>query len=475
MNKLTNNNDQLQNHTDSSLDMTADISSQVQNVAAMINEMVSLTTESAKHAQTSTEDLEGLVQTANKMSDLSNEVDHILSTFKDEFETVKEQTSTIDSISSQTNLLALNASIEAARAGEAGKGFAVVAEQIRTLSTETKDSSGQITDALARLDEISHRMTTSIEETLNLIQVTLEKITQTGENVGKINADSTQLGSHINVIDSAMKDVETSNQQLVKNMEDISHIVDTMTSCIGESDEISKRMLSKYGESSSNINNIEDIIQELMEELGVGGFMGLDDIHPGMKVKVTFRDSTEGTEFHGEVISVENEEMRFTSVKNLGIAKNDTCHLQVTVGNVLYCWKSIPLTPMGNNSTGKYVYIASITTRPEIQNRRKYPRVDISNDCKIKVKGSDVTYSGRLDNISANGFAFLTRDSYFANNKNVDVDVDIEDFALPEHSHIEGHVIRCSNNEGTYIVGCQMPEDDYFIRTYVDDIIGKKK
>jgi hypothetical protein len=101
--------------------------------------------------------------------------------------------------------------------------------------------------------------------------------------------------------------------------------------------------------------------------------------------------------------------------------------------------------------------------------------VDISNDCKIKVKGSDVTYSGRLDNISANGFAFLTRDSYFANNKNVDVDVDIEDFALPEHSHIEGHVIRCSNNEGTYIVGCQMPEDDYFIRTYVDDIIGKKK
>ncbi len=70
------------------------------------------------------------------MSNLSNEVDHILHDFKSEFEMVKEETGTIDNISSQTNLLALNASIEAARAGEAGKGFAVVAEEIRKLSSK---------------------------------------------------------------------------------------------------------------------------------------------------------------------------------------------------------------------------------------------------------------------------------------------------------------------------------------------------
>lgn len=110
------------------------------------------------------------------MSELSNDVENILTEFKNEFETVKEETSTIDNISSQTNLLALNASIEAARAGEAGKGFAVVAEQIRTLSTETKSSSGQIQDALTRLSEISDKMMTSIEQTIKLIQVTLEKL-----------------------------------------------------------------------------------------------------------------------------------------------------------------------------------------------------------------------------------------------------------------------------------------------------------
>ena len=144
MNELTDNNSKLQDRTSSSMDMTTDINSQVENVVTMINEMVSLTNESIEHAGTSSSDLESLVSTANTMSRLSSEVETVLTEFTSEFEKVKQETGTIDSISSQTNLLALNASIEAARAGEAGRGFAVVAEQIRTLSTETKDSSGQI-------------------------------------------------------------------------------------------------------------------------------------------------------------------------------------------------------------------------------------------------------------------------------------------------------------------------------------------
>ena len=80
--------------------MTGDINSQVQNVASMINDMVSLTAESGKHAKTSSVDLESLVQTARTMADLSNEVEHILDAFKAEFETVKQETGTIDSISS---------------------------------------------------------------------------------------------------------------------------------------------------------------------------------------------------------------------------------------------------------------------------------------------------------------------------------------------------------------------------------------
>lgn len=471
MNKLTDNNDQLQSRTASSQEMTGDINSQVQNVASMINDMVSLTAESGKHAKTSSVDLESLVQTAGTMADLSNEVEHILDAFKAEFETVKQETGTIDSISSQTNLLALNASIEAARAGEAGKGFSVVAEQIRKLSTETKDSSGQISEALSRLDEISGKMTSSIEETLKLIQATLEKVTQTGENVNKITQDSSLLGEHIQTIDSAMKEVESSNRQLVENMEQVSSIVDTMTTCISDSDETSKRMLSKYEESASNINNIENVIQELMCELGIGGFMGLDDIHAGMKAKVILPKHLERMEYHGEVRSVAENSISLILSDDPQLNGSETCKVQVTVDNVLYCWDQAQI--QADTASGSHVYALQLSARPEIKNRRKYPRADVSNPCTITLKDSDTTFSGQLDNISANGFAILIRDPFFMDHKHADVAIDIQNFALSDQSHLEGHVIRCSDDEGVYIVGCQMPEDNYAIRNYVDSLLGQ--
>ena len=451
LNELTDNNKQLQNHASSSLDMTTDINSQVENVAGLINEMVSLTAESGSHAQTSSTDLESLVKTSKTMSELSNDVENILTEFKNEFETVKEETSTIDNISSQTNLLALNASIEAARAGEAGKGFAVVAEQIRTLSTETKSSSGQIQDALTRLSEISDKMMTSIEQTIKLIQVTLEKVTLTGQNVNKINEDSGKLGEHISVINTAMKEVESSNHQLVDNMEKVYNIVDTMTGFINESDETSKRMVSKYEESASNIDNIEEIIQGLMCELGIGGFMGIDDIKPGMKLSLHI-DSENGNinEYHGELLEQNSSSIKVRLDNSINVAKNTPCKIQVTVGNVLYCWDKATINPTsgltaGSSSTNTLTI--TITTRPSIVNRRKYPRLDISNRCTITVKKTGKTYSGKLDNISANGFAFLSDNSFFADSKGSEISVQIENFDLPGNSVLEGKIIRSSDNE----------------------------
>lgn len=472
MNELTDNNHMLQDRTTSSTQMTSDIRAQVENVVALISEMVSLVGKTESHSSVSAEDLQSLVSTATTMSELSTELENVLQNFQQEFGMVKQETGTIEKITNQTNLLALNASIEAARAGEAGKGFAVVAEQIRTLSTETHASSGQIREALSRLDATSAKMTASIEETLKLIQITLAKVTHTGENVNQIASDSAQLGRHIQVVDNAIKEVESSNTQLVSNMEQVSNIVETITGCIAHSSQTSERMLSKYEETAANINTIEDVMENMMCDLGIGGFMGIEDIRPGMKIDLKLAGQGD-TEYLGELIEQIPEGLLVSCQKELALTDTASCILQITAGNILYCWDKAVISPAPEK--GAHAFKIIINTRPRINNRRKYPRMDLNNACTIKFKNSDTEYAATMDNISANGFAFLATDNIFTQSKNASITVTIHDFALPDHNVLEGRIIRCSDDNGLFIVGCQMPEDNFYILEYVEKNLESKK
>ena len=472
MNELTDNNHMLQDRTTSSTQMTSDIRAQVENVVALISEMVSLVGKTESHSSVSAKDLQSLVSTATTMSELSTELENVLQNFQQEFGMVKQETGTIEKITNQTNLLALNASLEAARAGEAGKGFAVVADQIRTLSTETHASSGQIREALSRLDATSAKMTASIEETLKLIQVTLEKVTHTGENVNQIASDSAQLGRHIQVVDNAIKEVESSNTQLVSNMEQVSNIVETITGCIAHSSQTSERMLSKYEETASNINTIEDVMENMMCDLGIGGFMGIEDIQPGMKIDLKVAGQGD-TEYLGELIEQIPEGLLVSCQKELALTDTASCTLQITAGNILYCWDKAVISPAPEK--GAHAFKIIINTRPRINNRRKYPRMDLNNACTIKFKNSDTEYAATMDNISANGFAFLATDNIFTQSKNASITVTIHDFALPDHNVLEGRIIRCSDDNGLFIVGCQMPEDNFYILEYVEKNLESKK
>lgn len=472
MNELTDNNHMLQDRTTSSTQMTSDIRAQVENVVALISEMVSLVGKTESHSSVSAKDLQSLVSTATTMSELSTELENVLQNFQQEFGMVKQETGTIEKITNQTNLLALNASIEAARAGEAGKGFAVVADQIRTLSTETHASSGQIREALSRLDATSAKMTASIEETLKLIQITLEKVTHTGENVNQIASDSAQLGRHIQVVDNAIKEVESSNTQLVSNMEQVSNIVETITGCIAHSSQTSERMLSKYEETAANINTIEDVMENMMCDLGIGGFMGIEDIRPGMKIDLKVAGQGD-TEYLGELIEQIPEGLLVSCQKELALTDTASCTLQITAGNILYCWDKAVISPAPEK--GAHAFKIIINTRPRINNRRKYPRMDLDNACTIKFKNSDTEYAATMDNISANGFAFLATDNIFTQSKNASVTVTIHDFALPDHNVLEGRIIRCSDDNGLFIVGCQMPEDNFYILEYVEKNLESKK
>lgn len=471
MQNLDANNSVLNEKTLSSMEMTKVIDTQVKGVADLMEQVVDLIGASVEHANVSAGELVEVVETTNKMADLSKQVEQILEDFKKEFENVKEETSTIEGITSKTNLLALNASIEAARAGEAGKGFAVVANEIRNLSSGTQASSNSIMEALSHLEETSQKMLESIAETIELIQVNIEKVSNVNVSVTNITQDATSLGENIKVVDSAVKEVESSNRTLTENMNQVGEVMEVMTQSISGAELTTKTMLSKYEASAKSAMDIEGVVGKLMRELGVGGFMGVQDIKQGMKISIAFGDAGgKKDEYLGEVVDCIDKDIFVTLDSKSGQAvdkrdRNAFCRLNIVVDNVLYCWEHVAVHYSRHGEKGQYKL--TVETNPQVFNRRKYPRMPLDNKCTIRISGQDTAYDGKMVNISANGFAFSVNDSVFERAKGENLTLDVQGFDVLGDKPLEGCVIRCSNNDGEYIIGCRMPEDSEAIKDYV--------
>lgn len=472
MAELTKNNDILDKKTASSMEMTETINTQVDNVANLISHMVDLIDESITHAKKSSKELSSVVKSSNAMAELSSQVESILSEFKNEFEMVKQETGTIEGITSQTNLLALNASIEAARAGEAGKGFAVVADEIRNLSLGTKSSSSSILSALQHLEETAEKMTYSITKIIELINRSLEKVTEVNNSVTSITMDSTQLGDSIEVVDTAMREVEASNKNLVNNMKQVCETMETISVNVQSADITTKTMLSKYDETSNNVYIIETVVGKLMEELGTGGFMGLKDIKKGMKVSIYVTDSVAVSrkEFRTEVVDILIDGVLVKAIKEDGTiidvkVQARKYKLQIVVENILYIWHDIKLSEL--RIDGKNYHRLIVDNNPEIINRRKYPRMPLTNPCQITLMDIKKTFDGQMVNLCANGFAFVTTAEEFLDLKGNLLRLNIQDFELLEGYYLEGCIIRSTHDGDNYIVGCRMPEDNDEILNYV--------
>ena len=470
MGTLAKNNDILNDKTVSSIEMTKVIDTQVKDVSDLMEEFSKLIEKSVEHADLSAAELTEVVEITNRMSALSSKIETILETFKKEFENVKQETSTIEGITSQTNLLALNASIEAARAGEAGKGFAVVADQIRSLSSGTQESSNSIMEALSHLEATSDEMLESITETVELIQLNIEKVSTVNKSVSDITSDATSLGDNIKIVDSAVKQVENSNETLTANMNQVGEIMQIMTESINNAEQTTKTMLSKYEASARSATDIESVVGELMEELGIGGFMNVSDIKSGMKFRMVIEGQTNAREeYTGEVVDRKDNNV-YININNRAAfddkRRNLKCSFNAVVDNVLYCWNGIAIHNVKAGEKGQFKL--TIDTNPQVYNRRKYPRMPLDNKCTISVDGTDITYYGHMVNISANGFAFSVNDSSFENMKGKNIVIEIDNFDVIKDKEIQGCIIRCSNDEGNYIVGCRMPEDSNEIKDYVN-------
>ena len=471
MEELTGQNAVLSEKTDSSISMTSDIQRQVENIASMISQMVLLVNETNTHAGTSSRELAEVVKSTHTMADLSNDVNRIVKEFSEEFDKVKDETVSIEKITSQTNLLSLNASIEAARAGEAGRGFAVVADEIRKLSEDTKTSSTRIMNALNHLAETSAKMTDGIAKVIEIIQLNLEKITEVNTSVVSISEDSQKLNSNISLIDTAIKEVEQSNQNMVENMEQMSDAMSVMSNYVENASDNAKSMLRKYEQTTVNVGKIEASVGNLVVRLGDSGFMGIQDAKPGNKVSIIALDK-EGApdkEYYGQVVRQQDSEA-VVDIRPKTIPKGTNAptqfHLQMILGNVLYHWTDVTVSELTEGGVPYYRVVAN--ANPKVMKRKKNPRLEIHCPCEISIDGSSKTYRGKMLDISANGMAFTSTDPDFETAEKKMITVTIPELPIPKARTIQAHIMRCKRGSNEYILGCRLSENNLAIQQYIE-------
>jgi methyl-accepting chemotaxis protein len=242
--------------------------------------------------------------------------------------------------------------------------------------------------------------------------------------------------------------------------------MDSITDSANNSKDTTTTMLSKYEETARNVINIEMVVGKLIEELGTGGFMSLEDVTPGMKVSMITGGSD--TELYSEVVEVVDDHTICVRPSGQSERAFETggkyeYQVQIIVNNAIYIWENIKL----EKSAHLGAYVLYLKENPKVMNRRKYPRLPMKNACEIILLEKDKTFAGSMVNISAGGFAFACRADEFAEVQGQSVAMKVDNFPLLHGQYIQGVVIRSSNDAGTYIVGCRMMQDNRDIEEYV--------
>jgi len=159
--------------------------------------------------------------------------------------------SVINDITKKTNLLALNASIIAAQAGEYGKSFGVVADEIRNLSLQTGQSTGEITNI--------------IEEILNESRAAAENVSLTKQLVQKGVSLGHNTGESLNtIIDSANQSMEMTEEIKVATREQ-AQSVDLVTQSIEDVSTMTARIFTVSKEQSKATRSIAQAIETIKQ------------------------------------------------------------------------------------------------------------------------------------------------------------------------------------------------------------------
>ena len=186
---------------------TEEMSQNMNSVASSVEDMNTVVSAISENSQEGAGMTASAQKTAKIASGAMNELNNAVNE-------ISEIIDVISQIASRTNLLAINARIEAASAGNAGRGFAVVADEVKALAVRSAEAASEVTDHIESVQKRTGNAIKVFADLSAIISTVNSRIgdisnavRQQSRATGEISVNVSQADAGISSISSSITDI----------------------------------------------------------------------------------------------------------------------------------------------------------------------------------------------------------------------------------------------------------------------------
>jgi len=230
-NQLLGASEQVAERASQQSDAASSMAASVEEMAVSIDQVKENATEAHNISQTAgeiSEDGAAVIHNAasemRKISEAVQASSQIVEDLGHQSDQITSIVNTIKEIADQTNLLALNAAIEAARAGEQGRGFAVVADEVRKLAERTGNSTKEIGEMVAKIQNGTRSAVSSMQDGVRQVSNGVDLANQAGESINRIRDGALRVTVVVNGISDSISEQSMASNEIAQKLETIAQM-----------------------------------------------------------------------------------------------------------------------------------------------------------------------------------------------------------------------------------------------------------